>query len=174
MDGLNITATAPLVGVAEIEAAARHIFPPSEKPTLCFQLQHPLAKLPTRANPGDAGLDLYACSEKPFGQNMVEYDTGVAVAIPHGYVGLVFPRSSITGTCLRLANCVGVIDSGYRDTIRLRFDFASHNHDSDRSYNVGERIGQLVIVPCMLLEPQQVEKLPETARGTGGFGSTGA
>lgn len=173
MDGLNITATAPLVGVAEIEAAARHIFPPSEKPTLSFKLCHPNAKLPTRANPGDAGLDLYAATEKPFGQNMVEYDTGVAVAIPPGYVGLVFPRSSITGTCLRLANCVGVIDSGYRGTIKFRFDFANHNQDSDRSYNVGERIGQLVIVPCMMWEPQEVEELPETARGASGFGSSG-
>lgn len=141
--------------------------------TLSFKLEHPEAKLPTRGSAGAAGLDLYAVSEKPFGQNMLEYDTGVAVAIPHGYVGLVFPRSSITGTCLRLANCVGVLDPDYRGTIKLRFDFANHNQDSDRSYNVGERIGQLVIVPCMMWEPREVQELPETERGSGGFGSSG-
>jgi len=160
--------------LSTLDALEVHPITGYRSPKLSFQLQHPLAKLPTRANPTDAGLDLYAATETPFGRFMMEYDTGVAVAIPPGYVGLVFPRSSITGTCLRLANCVGVIDSGYRGTIKFRFDFAPHNDDSDRSYNVGDRIGQLVIVPCMLWEPTEVQELPGTERGTGGFGSTGA
>lgn len=139
-----------------------------------FQLLHPDAKLPTRATDGSAGLDLYCHSSNPYGQSMVEYDTGVAVAIPDGYVGLVVPRSSISGTSLRLANCVGVIDSDYRGPIKMRFDF---NHeslpDSDRPYQHGDRIGQLVIVPCPSFSPVAVEELPATTRGQGGFGSSG-
>lgn len=133
---------------------------------------HPKGKLPTRATDGSCGLDLYAAAWKPFGDTMMEYDTGIAVAIPEGYVGLVFPRSSITGTSLRLGNSVGVIDRDYRGTIRFRFDNLMLK-DSERHYDVGDKIGQLVLVPCPVFESVEVADLPETARGSNGFGSTG-
>lgn len=148
--------------------------PPMVSYELQFQLLHPDSKLPTRATDGSAGLDLYCHSSNPYGKSMVEYDTGVAVAIPEGYVGLVVPRSSITGTALRLANSVGVIDCDYRGPIKLRFDF---NHeampDASRPYQHGDRIGQLLIIPAPIFTPTAVESLPLTTRGEGGFGSTG-
>lgn len=162
--------------------AIHHIFGTSlllgpeinSKPTasLPFKLVHPVARIPTRSTDGSAGLDLYAADWSPYGDHMIQYDTGVAVAIPDGYVGLVFPRSSITGTNLRLANCVGVIDSDYRGTIKLRFDVLHHD-DSDPNYGVGDRIGQLVLIPAPRFEPVQVDELPSTERGEGSFGSTG-
>lgn len=149
-----------------------HSVPNTAERMLQFQLLHPEAKLPTRASDGSAGLDLYCHSANAYGKTMIEYNTGVAVAIPEGYVGLLVPRSSITGTSLRLANSVGVIDSDYRGPIKMRFD---HNHlpDSDRPYDFGDKIGQLVIVPCPAFMPVKVDSLPETARGQGGFGSSG-
>jgi len=90
---------------------------PQVRKQLQFQLLHPDAKLPTRGSEHAAGLDLYAASWAFFGNNMIAYNTGVAVAIPEGYVGLVFPRSSVTGTSLRLGNAVAVIDSDFRGPI---------------------------------------------------------
>jgi len=142
------------------------------RPELQFQLLHPDSKLPTRATDGSAGLDLYCHSSNPYGKSMVEYDTGVAVAIPEGYVGLVVPRSSISGTNMRLANCVGVIDSDFRGEIRLRFDVLNYP-DSAIDYDVGDKIGQLVIVPAPQFSPVAVDELPATGRGNGSFGSSG-
>lgn len=141
--------------------------------TIQFQLLHPESRLPTRATDGSAGLDLYCHDYKPYGDRMLEYFTGVAVAIPEGYVGLVFPRSSISGTNMRLANCVGVIDADFRGEIRLRFDVLNYP-DSAIDYDVGDKIGQLLIVPSPQFSPVAVDKLPATGRGDGGFGSTGA
>jgi dUTP pyrophosphatase len=84
----------------------------------------------------------------------------------------VLPRSSITGTNLRLANSVGVIDCDYRGTIKLRFDYVDLN-DSEHDYQVGDRVGQLIILPRPRFTPIVVDHLPETARGNGGFGSSG-
>src|SRR6056297_3317016 len=78
------------------------------------------AKLPEKANPLDAGLDLTALKRTKIG-NILTYDTGVSVAIPEGHVGLLFPRSSICKYDLELCNSVGVIDSGYRGTIQFKF-----------------------------------------------------
>ena len=90
------------------------------------------------------------------------------MAIPTGYVGLLFPRSSVTKTDLRLANCVGVIDSDYRGPIKVVFD-----RKGKRSYNVGDRVAQLVIVPAPHLDIIEVDELDDTDRGINGFGSTG-
>lgn len=140
--------------------------------SLAVQLLYPEAKLPTRGSEHAAGLDLYAAWVSGFGSRMLEIGTGIAVAIPERYVGLIFPRSSITVTSLRLANCVGVIDSDYRGEIKLRFDDVEYN-DSERPYEVGDRIGQLILMPVPRFEPVQVESLPETTRGNGGYGSSG-
>ena len=127
--------------------------------------------IPSYAKPGDAGMDLVAVSETWNENNtMVTYDTGIAVEIPEGYVGLVFPRSSVSKTELILANSVGVIDSGYRGPIMLKFRYP----EEGMVYDVGDKIGQLIIMPYPKIEFQEVEELSSTERGEGGFGSTGS
>lgn len=130
----------------------------------------PEAVIPAYSNPGDAGLDLVATYVKVEDHNKYgyfEYGTGIAVEIPEGYVGLVFPRSSICKTGMILSNSVGVIDSGYLEEIKLRFKYISGTD----AYNVGDRIGQLIIMPYPKIEFEEVDDLGESKRG--GFGSTG-
>jgi len=132
----------------------------------------PEAVVPSYANPGDAGLDLVATWIKVEDHNkygFFEYGTGICVEIPEGYVGLIFPRSSISKTGMLLTNSVGVIDSGYRGEIKFRFKYISGTN----SYNVGDKIGQLIIMPYPKIEFEEVNELNETQRGDGGFGSTG-
>lgn len=133
----------------------------------------PDAKLPTRSTSSSAGLDLYAYSEEPFGSCMVAYNTGIAVEIPEGYTGFIFPRSSITGTSMRLGNACAVIDSDFRGEIQLRFDDLNLP-DSNRNYQVGDRIGQLILLATPRFEVVEVQELSQTTRGAGGFGSSGA
>ena len=132
-----------------------------------FKKVHPDAVTPTYAKDGDAGLDLtaiYAISA----ENFIEYRTGIAVEIPEGYVGFIFPRSSVSKKKnFYLKNSVGVIDSGYRGEILLRFN------TSDSRYDAGEKIGQLIILPYPTIQLEEVEDLSSTERGEGGFGSTG-
>jgi dUTP pyrophosphatase len=131
----------------------------------------PKAVTPAYAKAGDAAVDLTAISiakvdRDEFGY--MEYGTGLAIEIPEGHVGLLFPRSSISNSGLILTNSVGVIDSGYRGEIKLRF-----KHIPDTSYyKPGDRIGQLIIMPYPQIEFQEVEELSSTERGEGGFGST--
>lgn len=136
---------------------------------------HGDAQLPKAATKGAAGADLVAVSEvfrKETTGPVWEYDTGVAVEIPPGHVGLVFPRSSVTvKTSLSLGNGVGVIDSDYRGTIK--FQFRNTNQFMTTKYKVGDRIGQLVVIPCLLPEYKATTELSDTERGEGGFGSTG-
>jgi len=131
------------------------------------------AVIPTYAKQGDAGLDLTAVSMDVIdnkGSGYIEYGTGLAIEIPQGYVGLIYPRSSISKTGLILSNSVGVIDSGYRGEIKFRFKWVK---DADR-YNIGDRIGQLVVMPYPQVTLIEKEELVETDRGDGGFGSTGS
>jgi dUTP pyrophosphatase len=131
------------------------------------------AVTPKYATVGDAGVDLVAVSKHSDMMNMtVTYDTGLAVEIPEGYVGLVFPRSSVRKYDLQLSNSVGVIDSGYRGTIQ--FTFRVLDVDSPKMYEVGDRIGQLIILPYPIVNFMEVDELSDTVRGEGGFGSTGA
>lgn len=130
---------------------------------------HKNAVIPKYAKEGDAGLDLVATSMRNAPYGRVEYGTGISIEIPPGYVGLVFPRSSISKTDLMLTNSVGVIDSGFRGEIRLRFTRKPYGD----SYEIGDRIGQLVIIPHPRIEFVECTELDESARGTGGFGSTG-
>ena len=103
-------------------------------------------------------------------EKMMKYDTGIAVEIPPGYVGLLFPRSSVCKTGLSLANGVGVIDQDFRGSISFVF---YKNMQCIVPYFPGDRIGQLVIVPIPAVEFVEAEELSETERGAGGYGSTG-
>lgn len=128
------------------------------------------AVVPSYAKHGDAGMDLTATSKTYDEHGNVVYGTGIAVEIPKGYVGLVFPRSSICKTDLLLTNSVGVIDSGYRGEIMAKFAYVSmHN----KKYHVGDRIAQLIIMPYPTIEFEEVDELSETERGSGGYGSSG-
>jgi len=130
------------------------------------------AVIPTYAKDGDAGLDLTATGYVVnHDHNYIEYYTDLAIEIPSGYVGYIFPRSSISKTSHSLANSVGVIDSGYRGPINLRMRFDSENQDKEYTY--GDKIGQLVIMPIPKIELNEVQELNDSVRGSGGFGSTG-
>ena len=133
----------------------------------------PEAVIPTYAKDGDAGIDLVATSMK-FDGTQITYGTGLAMEIPEGFVGLVFPRSSIRKTDLSLSNSVGVIDSGYRGEIQATFKkIQGVSNNALDNYKVGDRICQLTIIPYPPIEFEEVEELNNTERGEGGFGSTG-
>lgn len=136
-----------------------------------------LAVIPTYAKEGDAGMDLTAIG--------VEYDkdidceiyhTGIAVEIPKGYVGLIFPRSSNRKTNAYMTNHVGVIDSGYRGEILVCYkqrDDMYYTEDINTAYKRGDRIAQLIIMPYPQIEFEEVKELSDSERGEGGHGSTG-
>jgi dUTP pyrophosphatase len=130
------------------------------------------AVIPTYAKEGDAGMDLVATSIK-FDGTQITYGTGLAIEIPEGFVGLVFPRSSIRKTSLSLSNSVGVIDSGYRGEIQATFNQKSLSKDGGILYGVGDRICQLMIIPHPHVDFIEVQELNNTERGESGFGSTG-
>jgi len=132
------------------------------------------ATVPTRGSASAAGYDLYACLDAavtiaPHATAMI--GTGLSVAIPEGYFGAVFARSGLAAKqALRPANCVGVCDSDYRG----EYIVALHNDgEQERTIESGERIAQLVVIPYLSVEFDVVDELDETARGAGGFGSTG-
>lgn len=131
---------------------------------------HKNAVIPSYAKDGDAGLDLTAVDFRTDEQGNYVYDTGIALEIPKGYVGLVFPRSSIADKELLLTNSVGVIDSGYRGSIKAKFK--PTNNTNTNIYKVGDRIAQLIILPYPQINFEEVEKLSETERGDKGYGST--
>lgn len=148
------------------------------------KLIHPDAVLPAYSKPGDAGMDLTATEIVRDTQDAIWYSCGINIEIPPGHMGLIFPRSSVSKIDLQLANSVGVIDSGYRGDVQVRFNkihrVESYNAELDdnpysgpRVYEKGERIAQLVIVPFVRVYPQVAEELSESERGEGGFGSTG-
>jgi dUTP pyrophosphatase len=133
------------------------------------------AVIPTYAKPGDAGMDITAIAAIMNNRyNYFEYYTGIAVEIPEGYVGLLFPRSSVSNTNLSLANCVGVVDSGYRGEITFRYKFpADMTLATMQRYREGDRVGQLIILPYPKIELVEVDELNSSDRGDGGYGSTG-
>ena len=138
-----------------------------------FKRLDPSASLPEFAHDGDAGLDLRANADAEVGPGeRALIPTGLAVAIPAGHAGLVLPRSGLASfQGLTLANSPGLIDAGYRGEITC----AVVNLDRDRPVKIarGDRIAQLVIVALPVVEPAMVDDLPASARGSGGFGSTG-
>ncbi len=140
------------------------------------------AVVPSYAKHGDAGLDLTATSKYYDDHGNVCYGTGLAFEIPYGFVGLLFPRSSNTKKDLILGNSVGVLDSGYRGEVVFKFkqhpdvgynedDVIVVDHVLD--YEIGDKIGQLIIMPYPKVKFKLVDELSTSDRGTGGFGSTG-
>jgi dUTP diphosphatase len=129
--------------------------------------------LPTRAHAGDAGLDLYACEAAHIGPGeRWSVGTGIAMEIPAGHAGLVLPRSGLAQKHgIALVNAPGLIDAGYRGEVRVLL----LNTDPADIFRIepGDRIAQLVIAPVALAEPVEAEALAESARGDGGFGSSG-
>jgi dUTP pyrophosphatase len=131
----------------------------------------PNAVIPSYSKIGDAGMDLTITREIENTSFSVSYGFGIAMEIPKGFVGLVFPRSSVRNQDLILSNCVGVIDSGYRG--ELQATFKKTNGLDSIKYKVGERGAQIIILPYPTIYMTEVPELSDTDRGTGGFGSTG-
>ena len=127
------------------------------------------AVIPDYAKTGDAGLDLRATSLDKSKNIYWEYGTGLAVQIPKGFVGLLFPRSSISNTQHQLRNSVGVIDSGYRGEIKVRMS----PDKGDSQYVIGDKIAQLIIMEVPRLKVIKSNHLDSSERGIGGFGSSG-
>ena len=132
------------------------------------------AIIPTRGSEYAAGWDLYACVDKLTtipAHSTVKIGTGIAMEIPHGYFGAIFARSGLaTKEGLRPANCTGVCDQDYRG----EYVVALHNDtDLPRVIEPNERIAQLVLIPYLSVEFEEVNNLTDTDRGEGGFGSTG-
>lgn len=154
-----------------------------------FKKLHKKAQLPSYAHDGeDAGLDIRCVSKQYDDNNNVVYHTGLAVEIPKGYAGFMFPRSSNDKKQLSLSNCVGIVDSGYRGefTFKYRQTFDTFKeintesacfmipfHDRNKEYEIGDKVGQMVIMPYPHIEPEWADDLSETERGDGGYGSTG-
>ena len=169
--------------------------------TVKFKKLVPEAVVPMRAHESDAGYDIVATSKQYDEHGNVVYGTGLAVEIPHGYAAFVYPRSSNRETNLILTNSVGIIDSGYRGEIKAIFHsvnsslnfmhllkawlreyipgLKSHKQKNVRivslgsEYNVGDRIGQLVVMPVPRVEFIEVDELSDSDRGKDGYGSTG-
>ena len=157
---------------------------------------HENAIIPKYAHIGDAGMDLIA-TERIVSTNddtkadYIEYKTGLSFEIPEGYVGLLFPRSSNSNKDLTLTNSIGVIDSGFRGEVTFRYKIdATYNTIISKStneiivqdnefefiqfiYNVGDKIGQIIIIPYPYIEFEDVKELSNTIRGEKGYGSTG-
>lgn len=131
---------------------------------------HPLAVVPSYAKPGDAGMDLTAVSCQWIDRRLV-CKFGLAFEIPQGYVGLIFPRSSIFKYNLALSNAVGVIDSGYRGEVSAIFNTIAVGKEI--TFKPGERIAQMIIIPHPHVVCVEADELSSTERGVGGFGSTG-
>ena len=132
-----------------------------------------LAVIPTYAKDGDAGMDLVATSIISNTSTQITYGIGLALEIPKGFVGLIFPRSSVRKTRLMLSNCVGVVDSGYRGELQATFNKINNDSVSENDYKVGDRIAQIMIIPHPDIQFEEADELSDTERGEGGFGSTG-
>jgi len=150
------------------------IEPPGVAPVVSIVRLDPDLPLPAYAHPGDGGCDLVAREPATLapGGGRAAIRTGIAIAIPDGYAGFVLPRSGLAVrhgiTCV---NAPGLIDAGYRDELRV----VLANTDPDTPYKVerGDRIAQLVIQRVERVEFDEVDALPDSDRGLGGFGSSG-
>lgn len=154
-----------------------------------FKKLHPDAKLPLRGSNGAAGYDIF-CHDVDVMGDIFAYSTGLAVEIPEGYCGIIYPRSSGAFRALAMHGPT-VIDSDYRGEIVIMYHLRNRNEFQtwgvkewlsdlgkdpalgNLAYSSGDRIAQLVVQPCVRFEPVWAETLSETQRGTGGYGSTG-
>ncbi len=141
--------------------------------TVKFRKLVPEAVTPRYAQDGDAGMDLTATSFRVT-DTFIEFGTGIAVEIPNGHVGLLFPRSSITKSAsgVSLKNSVGVIDSNYRGEILVRFELPYSGHTGGNIPVVGDKVAQLLVIPYPKVHLEEVQELSDSNRGQGGFGST--
>ena len=130
-----------------------------------LQLVHPDSVMPSYAKEGDACMDLTAVAINESDKH-IEYDFGLAIEIPKGFFGYIRPRSSVSNTDLTFKTS-GIIDSGYRGTLRARFQ-----KNGEKIYEIGERVAQLIILPYPLVHFEVVDELSKTERGEGGHGST--
>lgn len=138
---------------------------------LKFKKLNANAAEPRKSHHSDAGYDLVAISRKTNkNPQYIEYGTGLAFEIPEGYVGLIFPRSSISKTSLCLRNSVGVVDSGYRGEVKLRFGL---DNSSKIEYSLYDRIGQIIFMKLPNINLIESKLLSNSERDQGGFGSTG-
>lgn len=141
---------------------------------LKFKRLNDKAVLPIRAHKSDAGLDLTATDitlePNDCGQTVVVYHCGLAVEIPEGHVGLLFPRSSIAKKSIFMTNAVGVIDSGYRGEIMAKMHVTTDA--APAVYKVGEKFAQLIVMPIPEITVSEVAELSESDRGESGFGSS--
>jgi dUTP pyrophosphatase len=146
---------------------------PPAVPPLAVQRLRPDAVLPVRQHPGDAGLDLCCVEPVRLGPGeRASVATGLAVAIPEGFAGLVTPRSGLAARHgVTLVNTPGVVDAGYRGELRVLL--LNTDREATFAAAAGERVAQLLIVPVALPLVAETDELDETARGAGGFGSTG-
>jgi len=133
---------------------------------------HKDAVIPAYGKPGDAGMDFTAVSAILDQYGNVVYGIGLAIEIPEGHVGLLFPRSSNSKTDLYLTNHVGVVDSGYRGEIMFKFR-ATPSLLNAKVFHKGDRVGQLIIIPYPQVTLIESEELSDSERGETGFGSTG-
>ena len=135
------------------------------------------AVIPSYAKPGDAGLDLTATSMDIDKNGSIVFGTGLTMEIPDGYVGLVFPRRSVSNYDHVLSNCVGVINSGYRSEITFKFKplgrYGGLSEFEPKSYEVGERVAQIIIMPIPSVSFVESEELSQSERREGGYGSSG-
>lgn len=154
------------------------------KELLKFKKTHENATTPVKANSTDMCYDLFAVEDGKLSEMFIEYDTGIAFDIPEGYDVKVFPRSSISKYDLVLANCTGIIDNGYKDSVKCRFKVL-YSHSamineklyrtiSDlKLYKKGDRIAQFTLVKKVNYKLEETDSLSDSERGLGGFGSSG-
>lgn len=134
-----------------------------------FKKLSPSAVVPRKAHASDAGFDLTCTRYEVTNGELFTYHTDIAVEIPDGYVGLLFPRSSIYKQDLFLTNSVGVIDSGFRGEVTVKF----RPHLFAKPYDKGDRVAQMIIMPYPHIDLVEVDELSDSDRGDGGYGSTG-
>lgn len=132
------------------------------------------AVMPSKAHAADAGFDLYCTSKEiDWTKRQIVCHTGLAFEIPEGYVGLIFPRSSVSNKPLMMANSVGVVDSCYRGEVTAKFNITDTRQSAFAHYQEGDRIAQMIIIPYPEIEFEETDSLSESDRGTCGYGSTG-
>jgi len=136
------------------------------------------AVIPKYAKANDAGMDMWATSSQLYNDgdvDFIEYGTGLAFEIPEGYFGMCVPRSSASLKNLILSNHVGILDSGYRGELKFRYKVLDRSKPFliGNLYKVGERIGQIIILPYPKIEFIEAAELAESERGANGYGSTG-
>lgn len=141
-----------------------------EKIKVKFKKLNKRASIPFYAKKGDAGMDLVATTLIRTGKYF-EYGTDLAIEMPMGYAGFLFPRSSISNTDHFLRNSVGVIDSGYRGELKLRMSIPALG---EKQYKIGDKVGQIVLVKLPSIEIEEVQEISGTDRSDGAFGSTGS